>query len=118
MSSISITQEFSPFPESTLYENPRTGHEPGLELNSDLVCLIGGRGTGKSCLVDYLGKAFGPPSGTSPYVLSEHFTIVFNKDLESTSKHHAGDGAELPLVYISQNEVKSKVTQGTVGDEI
>lgn len=118
VSSISITQEFSPFPESTLYENPRTGHEPGLELNSDLVCLIGGRGTGKSCLVDYLGKAFGPPSGTSPYVLSEHFTIVFNKDLESTSKHHAGDGAELPLVYISQNEVKSKVTQGTVGDEI
>lgn len=118
VSSISITQEFSPFPESTLYEDPRIGHEPGLELNSDLVCLIGGRGTGKSCLVDYLGKAFGPPSGTSPYVLSEHFTIVFNKDLESTSKHHAGDGAELPLVYISQNEVKSKVTQGTVGDEI
>jgi hypothetical protein len=118
VSSVSITQEFSPFPDTPLFENPRFGAEPGLVLNSDLVCVIGGRGTGKSCLVDYLGKAFGPVSKTSPYVLSEHFTVVFNKDLASTSKHHAKEGAELPFVYISQNEVKTKVTTGTVGDEI
>ncbi len=118
VSSVSIAQEFSPFPSNLLYENPRFGVEPGLVLNSDLVCVIGGRGTGKSCLVDYLGKAFGPASKTSPYVLSEHFTVVFNKDLASTSTHHAKEGAELPFVYISQNEVKTKVTTGTVGDEI
>jgi len=118
VSSVSIAQEFSPFPANPLYENPHFGKEPGLVLNSDLVCVIGGRGTGKSCLVDYLGKAFGPASKTSTYVLSEHFTVVFNKDLASTSAHHAKEGAELPLVYISQNEVKTKVTTGTVGDEI
>jgi hypothetical protein len=118
VSSVSIAQEFSPFPDNPLYENPRFGQEPGLVLNSDLVCVIGGRGTGKSCLVDYLGKAFGPASKTSPYVLSEHFKVVFNKDLASTSMHHAKEGAELPFVYISQNEVKTKVTNGTVGDEI
>lgn len=118
VSSVSIAQEFSPFPVNPLYENPRFGAEPGLFLNSDLVCVIGGRGTGKSCLVDYLGKAFGPASKTPPYVLSEHFTVVFNKDLASTSTHHAKEGAELPFVYISQNEVKTKVTTGTVGDEI
>lgn len=118
VSSVSIAQEFSPFPVNPLYENPRFGAEPGLFLNSDLVCVIGGRGTGKSCLVDYLGKAFGPASKTSPYVLSEHFTVVFNKDLASTSTHHAKEGAELPFVYISQNEVKTKVTTGKVGDEI
>lgn len=118
VSSISIAQEFSPFPINPLYENPRFGAEPGLVLNSDLVCVIGGRGTGKSCLVDYLGKAFGPASKTSPYVLSEDFTVVFNKDLASTSTHHAKEGAELPFVYISQNEVKTKVTTGTVGEEI
>ena len=118
VSSISIAQEFSPFPVNPLYENPRFGAEVGLVLNSDLVCVIGGRGTGKSCLVDYLGKAFGPPSKTSPYVLCEDFTVVFNKDLASTSTHHAKEGAELPFVYISQNEVKTKVTTGTVGEEI
>lgn len=118
VSSISIAQELSPFPDNPLYENPRFGAEPELVLNGDLVCLIGGRGTGKSCLVDYLGKAFGPAIKASPYVLSEHFTVVFNKDLTSTATHHAKEGAELPFVYISQNEVKTKVTTGTVGDEI
>ncbi|MGE3310951.1 MAG: TrlF family AAA-like ATPase [Limisphaerales bacterium] len=118
LSSISIAHEFSPFPFNPQYENPRFGAEPGLPLNSDLVCMIGGRGTGKSCLVDYLGKAFGPASESLPYVLSEHFGVVFNKDLTSTSKHHAKEDAELPFVYISQNEVKTKVTTGTVGEEI
>ncbi|NNA13714.1 hypothetical protein HBN71_21460 [Pseudomonas lundensis] len=118
VSSVSIAQELSPFPDNPLYENPRFGAEPELVMNSDLVCLIGGRGTGKSCLVDYLGKAFGSATKTSPYVLSEHFSVVFNKDLTSTTTHHAKEGAELPFVYISQNEVKTKVTMGTVGDEI
>lgn len=118
VSTVSITQEFSPFPKNPLYENPHFGAEPELALNSDLVCVIGGRGTGKSCLVDYLGKTFGPASKTMPYVLSEYFSVVFNKDLVSTSTHHAKEGAELPFVYISQNEVKTKVTTGTVGEEI
>ncbi|MBU3943138.1 MAG: hypothetical protein KKE10_01185 [Proteobacteria bacterium] len=117
-SSVSIANEMSPFPDSLLYENPRFGEQSRLLLNSDLVCVIGGRGTGKSCLVDYLGKAFGPASKTMPDVLSEDFTVVFNKDLASTATHHAKEGAELPFVYISQNEVKTKVTTGTVGDEI
>lgn len=118
LSSVSIAQNFSPFPPNLLYENPEFGKEPKLVLNSDLVCVIGGRGTGKSCLVDYLGKAFGPASQTSPYVLREDFSVVLNKDLTSTSTHNAKEGAELPFVYISQNEVKSKVMAGTVGDEI
>ncbi|MDO9106453.1 MAG: hypothetical protein Q7U57_16000 [Methylovulum sp.] len=44
--------------------------------------------------------------------------MVFNKDIASKSTHNAKEGAELPFVYISQNEVKTKVTTGTVGDEI
>ena len=118
VSAVSIATDISPFPDNPLYENPRFGQESGLVLNSDLVCVIGGRGTGKSCLVDYLGKAFGPASQRTPYVLSEHFSIVLNKDLSSKSTHHAKEGAELPFVYISQNEVKTKITTGTVGEEI
>lgn len=118
LSNVSISQEFSPFPPNPQYENPRFGQEAGLPLNSDLVCVIGGRGTGKSCLVDYIGELFGPLSRASDYVPSEHFNIIFNKDLASTAQHHAKEGAELPLVYISQNEVKNKISTGTVGDEI
>jgi hypothetical protein len=118
VSTVAIAQEFSPFPLNPQYESPRFGQQAGLMLNSDLVCVIGGRGTGKSCLVDYLGKSFGPASKTSPYVPSEPFKVVFNKDLASTTTHHAKEGAELPFVYISQSEVKGKVTTETVGDEI
>lgn len=118
VSSVTITHEMSPFPDNPHYENPRFDTLPGLPLNSDLVCVIGGRGTGKSSLVDYLGKAFGPVSKTTPYVLNGNFSVVFNKDIVSTSIHNAKEGAELPFVYISQNEVKTKVTTGTVGDEI
>lgn len=118
VSSVSIAHEISPFPDNPHYENPRFGSLPELPLNSDLVCVIGGRGTGKSSLVDYLGKAFGPASKTTPYVLNDSFSVVFNKDIASTSIHNAKEGAELPFVYISQNEVKTKITTGTVGDEI
>ncbi|MCB1225414.1 MAG: hypothetical protein KDK99_06350 [Verrucomicrobiales bacterium] len=118
VSTVAIAQEFSPFPPNPQYENPRFGQETRLVLNSDLVCVIGGRGTGKSCLVDYLGKSFGPASKTSIYAPSEHFKVVFNKDLASTTTHNAKEGTELPFVYISQNEVKTKVTTGTVGEEI
>ncbi|QDL56002.1 TrlF family AAA-like ATPase [Rhodoferax aquaticus] len=117
-SSVVITQELSPFPGNPNYENPRFGMHEGLPLNSDLVCMIGGRGTGKSCLVDYVGQAFGPSQKKPTYVLNQDFAVTFNKDVQSMSNHHAKEGAELPFVYISQNEVKSKVTTGTVGEEI
>lgn len=115
---ISVAQELSPFPGNPNYENPRFGMHVGLPLNSDLVCMIGGRGTGKSCLVDYMGQAFGPSSKKPTYALNQEFAVTFNKDSQSTTNHHAKEGAELPFVYISQNEVKSKIITGTVGDEI
>ena len=117
-SSVAIAQELSPFPGNPNYENPRFGKHEGLPLNSDLVFLIGGRGTGKSCLVDFVGQAFGPSLKRPTYVLNSEFAVTFNKDAHSVINHHAKEGAELPFVYISQNEVKSKVTTGTVGDEI
>jgi len=117
-SSVAIAQDLAPFPGNPNYENPRFGKHHGLPLNSDLVCMIGGRGTGKSCLVDYLGQSFGPSLKKLTYVLNPEFVVTFNKDAHSLTSHHAKEGAELPFVYISQNEVKSKVTTGTVGEEI
>jgi len=118
LSSITVTHEMSPFPLNQNFENPIFGVHDHLPLNPDLVCIIGGRGTGKSCLVDYIGSAFGSRPKNSQYVFSDNFKVVLNKDLISTSEHHANEGSELPFVYISQNEVKTKITNGTVGEEI
>lgn len=115
---ITINSRIPVFVPNPAYESPSFDAHPEIQLNSDLVCIIGGRGTGKSCLVDYLRNSFGGSPRKEEYVYSPEFTIVFNKDLTSTIAHNAQEGAELPFVYISQSEVKSKITEGTVGSEI
>lgn len=115
---ITIKARIPVFVPNPAYESPSFDAHPEIPLNSDLVCIIGGRGSGKSCLVDYLRNSFGGSPRKAEYVYSEEFTIVFNKDLASTIAHNAQGGAELPFVYISQSEVKSKITEGTVGNEI
>jgi len=115
--SISIAEQIAPFPENETFENPRFDKNESIHLNRDLVCIIGGRGTGKSTLVDYLGQAFGGHSQIK-YELSQHFSVAYNKDNDSSSSHHALETTQLPFVYISQNEVKEKIDAGTVGDEI
>lgn len=117
--SIEITKEISPFPENERYENPVFGIHPKLELNPNLVCLIGGRGTGKSCLIDYFGSTYGASTEEhAAHLPSDAFRVIFNKNNEDTTSHHAAEGVELPFVYISQNEVKNKIAAGSVGEEI
>jgi len=115
--SISITDDFSPFPDNPTFENPSFKKNEALPLNRDLSCIIGGRGTGKSTLINYIGEAFGAKP-VEVHKLSNKFEVTFNKDLTTTSNHTATDGDALPFVYISQNEVKNKIDTGTVGDEI
>ena len=117
-SDIKISTRIPVFVPNPAYENPSFEAHHDLPLNPDLVCIIGGRGTGKSCLVDYLRNSFGENPRKEEYVYSPEFGIVFNKDFTSTVEHNAQEGAELPFVYISQNEVKSKIKEGTVGKEI
>lgn len=117
-SSINAQSEIGVFQPNPNYESPRFGPGLNLALNPDLVCIIGGRGTGKSCLVDYIGNAFGNVQPKPEYVYSSEFSVVFNKDFSDSVTHNANEQAKLPFVYISQSEVKKKIDDGTVGQEI
>jgi hypothetical protein len=116
--SFKVQSELAVFQPNPNYESPRFGAGLDLPLNHDLVCIIGGRGTGKSCLVDYVGNSFGNAQPKPEYVYSPELSIVFNKDLTDLVSHKADEGAKLPFVYISQSEVKKKIDAGTVGQEI
>jgi hypothetical protein len=117
-SKITVAKTIPVFAPNPDYESVSFEVTQGLPLNSELVCIIGGRGTGKSCLVDYIGSGFGGIPRRVEYIYSADLAVVFNKDLASVVQHHAAEEAQLPFVYISQNEVKSKISQGKVGDEI
>jgi hypothetical protein len=109
------TPVFVPNPK---YEGPQFSATQELPLNRDLVCIIGGRGTGKSCLLDYMGNSFSAETRWSEFAYSNSFVITYNKDSTDAVSHHAAEGAKLPFVYISQSEVKRKIDDGTVGTEI
>ena len=69
-------------------------------------------------MIDYLGNSFGNFEPKPDYIYSPEFSVTFNKDFTDSISHHAQEGAKLPLVYISQSEVKKKIEDGTVGQEI
>lgn len=119
--SISITNSMELYPQSTDRENPAFEKNSELPLNPNMVCIIGGRGTGKSRLMDYLGRAFGgigQSQEAQAYVYRSDFAIKYNKDLQSSEIHEAASRPRLPFVYISQSEVKDRVSHGKVGDEL
>jgi len=118
-SGVTLKQDLVIFTPDDRYGNTRFGVCPMLPLNADMVSIIGGRGTGKSCLVDYLGSAFGNQGRKSDVTYSDDFVVRFNKDAANVDVHGAAAaGSELPFVYIAQNEVKGKITDGKVGAEI
>ena len=115
---INVQSEISVFQPNPNYESTRFEARTSLPLNYDLVCIIGGRGTGKSCLIDYLGNSFGNCEPKPDWIYSPEFSITFNKDFADSISHHAAERAKLPFVYISQSEVKKKIEDETVGQEI
>lgn len=117
-SGVTFKKDLVIFAPDEKYGNTRFGVCPLLPLNADMVCIIGGRGTGKSCLVDYLGCAFGSLGRKPDVTYADDFVVRFNKDAANVDAHGAATATMLPFVYIGQNEVKGKIIEGKVGDEI
>jgi predicted nucleic acid-binding Zn-ribbon protein len=115
---LSFRHDITVFQPSAQYEGTLFTACDRLPLNPAMVCVIGGRGTGKSCLVDYIGRAFGNVSRRPEITYSDDFIVRFNKDATSIDERGALTPGELPFVYIAQNEVKEKIASGTVGTEI
>lgn len=119
-SSIQITKNVNLYPQTNEVENP-TFASCEIPLNQNMVCIIGGRGTGKSRLMDYVGSAFGGSTtrnASQNYQFSSDFIIHHNKDPQTVELHNAATATRLPFVYISQSEVKEKVSHGGVGNEL
>ncbi|HMA64839.1 MAG TPA: ATP-binding protein, partial [Chitinispirillaceae bacterium] len=82
-----------------------------LPLNPGLVALIGGRGTGKSILLDCVYKLFNNVVGDKDRfadIAPESLEIVFSKSDGTEIKYTYGnrDNAELDYLHVRQGEVK------------
>jgi hypothetical protein len=92
-------------------------------LNQNLVTIIGGRGTGKSVLINYLAngfKLFRKQINDSEFSLTSDFNTKWRKTQISSDLTFAFDKQyDLEFLFISQSEVKEKVKDHkSLGNEI
>lgn len=81
-----------------------------LPLNRGMVSIIGGRGQGKSMLINYLGHGFGKEINQklqSKILLSDNFQVEWKQGSEAASKTYSiGTQKELPFTFIYQSKIK------------
>ncbi|MFN4299867.1 MAG: TrlF family AAA-like ATPase [Thermaurantimonas sp.] len=107
-----------------VFENEQLQFEKNrIPLNQNLVTIIGGRGAGKSVLINYFAngfKQYNVPFEKSEFNLSSDFKVKWKKSLNSTDETFPLDTQyDLPFLFISQSEVKEKVKDAKgLGEEI
>lgn len=81
-----------------------------IPLNRNLVSIIGGRGKGKSMLINYIGKGYGKEINSrldEKIILNESFTINWLQSFESQiNNYHSLENRELPFTFIYQSKIK------------
>lgn len=91
-------------------------------LNQNLVTIIGGRGTGKSILINFIANGFKQLKEVSSSLLnlSADFKVKWKKSHTSTEDTFVFDKQhDLQFLFISQSEVKEKVRDPKdLGNEI
>lgn len=112
--------EKSPLTEINISENIEVFNEESdnvsfkactLLLNNNLVSIIGGRGTGKSLLIDYISHFLGRNSTNDNYRGSSNLIVKRKTSLAEAEKSFALDSVQeqFPFIYIPQSEVKEIV---------
>lgn len=109
-------------PVSVFQNEPLQFEKTTIPINQNLVTIIGGRGAGKSVLINYFAngfKQFGS-SEKSVFNLSADFKVKWKKSLQSAEEVFPFDKQyDLPFLFISQSEVKEKVKDAKdLGNEI
>ena len=80
-----------------------------LPLNNGLVSIIGGRGTGKSILIDYISTGLGQ-NGKKNYTKSDKITIKRQTSLkDDATSFIISNDPNVQFMYIPQSEIKSIV---------
>jgi ABC-type lipoprotein export system ATPase subunit len=106
-------QEGKIFPQSP--EKKIQFSSTNLELNSGLVAIIGGRGSGKSILLDAIAKTFQRrneyryESEDKEISMQEGFTVGYTKNDGDVQEFKIGDKSELIYLHVHQREVQDKV---------
>src|SRR5690606_25146922 len=81
-----------------------------LPLNRGMVSIIGGRGQGKSMLINYLGHGFRKEINQklqSKILLNDNFQVEWKQGSEAANKTYAiGTQKELPFTFIYQSKIK------------
>ena len=81
-----------------------------LPLNSNLIAIIGGRGTGKSLLLDAIAKTFGKTKKSQRSdkvsIASDDFQITYRKQDDTETVYKIGEINSLDYLHIHQGEVK------------
>lgn len=90
------------------------------KLNPNLVTIIGGRGEGKSVLIDYFANGFNL-SNRENFISSDKFKVKYSKEVctDDYLEYDLGNKNNLNFLYISQNAVKDiALSHKQLGDEI
>lgn len=84
-----------------------------LPLNSNLVTIIGGRGTGKSVFLDAIAKTFSKMQGNERLknilISKDNFRVTYQKPDGENVEYHIGNENNLDYLHIYQGEVKEIV---------
>ncbi len=99
-----------------------------LPLNKNLVTIIGGRGTGKSLLINYLAHTFNKEilaykNKKGPFELthSQHFKVIWSKNNHpqpDTLEFNARDKGNLDFIFIEQGKLKNISDYRILAEEI
>jgi ABC-type lipoprotein export system ATPase subunit len=80
-----------------------------LPLNNNLISIIGGRGTGKSILIDYISAGFGKETKHN-YTKGDNIIIKRKASLKDDEQVFClADNPNIPFMYISQSQIKNIV---------
>lgn len=86
-----------------------------LPLNPNLVAVIGGRGTGKSLLLDALFLTFDQdeivPSERLDRISPNNFSVQYRKADGEETKYDFGDSSPLDYLHVRQGDIKALVSK-------
>ena len=114
-SDIIIEEDINVFDDQTIKFKTQN-----LKLNPNLITIIGGRGEGKSVLIDYFANGFGF-SERENFNNSDKFKINYSKEVctDDYLSYNLGVKSNLNFLYIFQNAVKDiALSHKKLGNEI
>jgi len=100
--------------ETNIFDNSIVKFEQNeIELNPNLIAIIGGRGTGKSLLLDAIAKTFQKIDGNdrvaSISIKKDDFSITYTKSDNTNQKYNIQEENTVDYLHIHQGYVKAIV---------